>query len=559
MTMTTRIDHRGARRAPASGWWRLAPHRVTRAAPRFALTMTPLAFAALSLASPWARAQTAPAANGEVLPAVTVSGANDADATTEGSGSYAAKKATIGGKVAQSIKETPNSVSVLTRQQMDDQNVTTIQDALRYVTGVSSIDYGDGTAYFRARGSQLGIEFDGVPTLSGLQYQLQFDLAMYDRVEILRGPGGSIDGMGEPGGVVNLVRKRPQDQFHLATETQVDSFGSVRQMIDVTGPLNKDGTVRARGAGGRRRHAVHRPHAQQGSDGLRRARLGPHAAHDALALGRLSGLADFGHRLRRGRRAQQHAHRPHGPRAEFVHAELQPELELRVHLAAGRQRKPRASLRKRLAIVDDAVLSPRTLEGVLRVLRSRRDRRRTRAFRRSAPAHQLRLVRRGQQRIGPDPPVRADAHADHRRQLLGDDVERAVGLSGAHRSVWRRVQSLRSERRARRGRALHLRHQPSHRAVRRLCAGAHQARRPAHARARRARSLPAGPHAIDAAKRHRLDHERADQSPLPAVRGAAVGYRAVAHGLCELRALSRRTNGEHVFGRGPAAAFGRAV
>ena len=45
-------------------------------------------------------------------------------------------QATIGGKVAQSIKETPNSVSVLTRQQMDDQNVTTIQDALRYVTGV---------------------------------------------------------------------------------------------------------------------------------------------------------------------------------------------------------------------------------------------------------------------------------------------------------------------------------------------------------------------------------------------------------------------------------------
>jgi outer-membrane receptor for ferric coprogen and ferric-rhodotorulic acid len=220
--------------------------RVTRASPRFALAMTPLAFAALSLTSPWARAQNAQPANDDVLPAVTVSGTSDSDATTEGSGSYAAKKATIGGKVARSIKETPNSVSVLTRQQMDDQNVTTIQEALRYVTGVSSIDYGDGTAYFRARGSQLGIEFDGVPTLSGLQYQLQFDLAMYDRVEIMRGPAGSIDGMGEPGGVVNLVRKRPQDQFHLAAETQVDSFGSVRQMIDVTGPLNKDGTVRGR-------------------------------------------------------------------------------------------------------------------------------------------------------------------------------------------------------------------------------------------------------------------------------------------------------------------------
>ncbi|MDN7890069.1 TonB-dependent siderophore receptor [Burkholderia cepacia] len=227
--MTTRIDHPRARRVTTG--------RRSGA---------PLAFSALCLASSWANAQGSSAPVGGMLPALTVVGTKDADATTEGSGNYAAKWATIGGKVAQSIKETPNSVSVLTRERMDDQNITTIQQALRSVTGVSSIDYGDGTAYFRARGSQLGIEFDGVPTLSGLQYQLQFDLAMYDRVEILRGPAGSIDGMGEPGGVVNLVRKRPQDQFHLGTETQVDSFGSVRQMIDVTGPLNKDGTLRGR-------------------------------------------------------------------------------------------------------------------------------------------------------------------------------------------------------------------------------------------------------------------------------------------------------------------------
>ncbi len=161
-------------------------------------------------------------------------------------GTYASKDATVAGKTAQPIKEIPNSVSVLTRQQMDDQNVTTIQEALRYVTGVTSVDYGDGSAYFRARGSQLGIEFDGVPILSGLQYLPQFDLAMYDRVEVLRGAAGTIDGIGEPGGVVNLVRKRPQDQFHVSTETQVDTFGSVRQEVDVTGPLNKDGTVRGR-------------------------------------------------------------------------------------------------------------------------------------------------------------------------------------------------------------------------------------------------------------------------------------------------------------------------
>jgi outer-membrane receptor for ferric coprogen and ferric-rhodotorulic acid len=215
-------------------WLRFAPH------------ITPLALAMLGLASTHVRAQTVTAQTGDTLPEVSVVGSVPADATTEDTGTYATKHATVGSKIATPVKEMPNSISVLTRQQMDDQNLSTIQEALRYVTGVTSVDYGDGTAYFRARGSQLGIQFDGVSIVSGLQYLTQFDLAMYDRVEVLRGPAGVIDGAGEPGGVVNLVRKRPQDQFHLTTETQVDSFGSLRQTVDVTGPLNKDGSLRGR-------------------------------------------------------------------------------------------------------------------------------------------------------------------------------------------------------------------------------------------------------------------------------------------------------------------------
>ena len=208
---------------------------------------TPLALALWGVWSIHALAQSAAPVTpppAETLPTVTVNA--DADSTTEGSDSYVAKRATIGSRTDQSIQETPASVSVLTRDRMDDQDMTTIQEALRYVTGVSSIDYGDGTAYFRARGSELGIEFDGVSILSGLQFQPQFDLAMYDRVEVLRGPSGVMDGNGEPGGTVNLVRKRPQDQFHVSTETQIDTFGSVRQMVDVTGPLNADGSLRGR-------------------------------------------------------------------------------------------------------------------------------------------------------------------------------------------------------------------------------------------------------------------------------------------------------------------------
>jgi outer-membrane receptor for ferric coprogen and ferric-rhodotorulic acid len=246
-TMKITMDLSGTRRAGARS---------------FHSRLTPVAISLLAIWAGHARAQTAPATTtgttsattatstsgtDNVLPAVTVTSA--ADATTEGSGSYAASSATVAGGTPQPLQEIPSSVSVLTRQRMDDQNMTRIQDALLYVTGVESLNYGDGTAYYKARGNYLGIEFDGVSVVSGLQYQTQFDLAMYDRIEVFRGPEGVMTGAADPidaGGTVNLVRKRPQDTFHIATETQVDTFGSVRQMVDVTGPLNKDGSLRGR-------------------------------------------------------------------------------------------------------------------------------------------------------------------------------------------------------------------------------------------------------------------------------------------------------------------------
>ncbi|WP_144633616.1 TonB-dependent siderophore receptor [Bordetella genomosp. 13] len=212
-------------------------------------------------------------ATANTLPAVRVVGSALAEATTEGSGSYAATTATVG-KVPVPIRDIPASVSVLTRQQMDDMNVSTIQQGLRYVTGVGSTDYGDGTAYYRARGNQMGIEFDGVSIMNGLQYQQQFDMAMYDRVEVLRGPAGvTDDALGQPGGTVNLVRKRPQDEFHMAGETQAGTFGSLRQMVDVTGPLNEEGTLRGRAV-------VAGSNALQSVDGTRNKNLMVYGALD---------------------------------------------------------------------------------------------------------------------------------------------------------------------------------------------------------------------------------------------------------------------------------------
>lgn len=194
----------------------------------------------------------AQAGDNTMLPLVVVRATPELDATTEGGG-YAARAVTMFGNT-QSLKKIPSSVSVLTRQQMDDQNISSIDDAMRNTTGVSSIGYfgtgGAGNAsYFNSRGFPVNVALDGLSIINGIQYQPQFDMALYDRIEIFRGPSGLLSGQGDLGGSVNLVRKMPTDKFQFKSETSIGSWENYRQMIDVSGPLNKEGTLRGRVVG----------------------------------------------------------------------------------------------------------------------------------------------------------------------------------------------------------------------------------------------------------------------------------------------------------------------
>ncbi|GGI55022.1 TonB-dependent siderophore receptor [Oxalicibacterium solurbis] len=181
------------------------------------------------------------------LPAVNVTAT--LDATTEKSDSYAAHAVTVGTKTPQSLRETPFSVSVVTRQRLDDQNLTTIEDALKQTTGVT-IQRFDGAGNFntiQSRGFNIGsIQLDGIPISQDGNYATGFDTAIYDRVELLRGPAGLLQGAGEPGGTVNLARKRAQAQLGGSANLQYGSWDAQRAEIDVTGALNESGTVRGR-------------------------------------------------------------------------------------------------------------------------------------------------------------------------------------------------------------------------------------------------------------------------------------------------------------------------
>ena len=166
-------------------------------------------------------------------------------AQSEGTGNYRAQAATLG-KMALAPREIPQSVTVITRQRMDDQGMQTAWDAMTYATGVTAVSNDASQSQYHARGYALGVMYDGMPAYSGLSGYQQYDLVIYDRVEVQRGPAGLVQGSDNPSGVVNFVRKRAQDKKALNATVDMGSWDYYRATLDVTGPLNESGSVRAR-------------------------------------------------------------------------------------------------------------------------------------------------------------------------------------------------------------------------------------------------------------------------------------------------------------------------
>lgn len=180
------------------------------------------------------------------LPAQTVTGQHSDHVVTEGDNSYAAPAMTLG-KRTQTLQEIPQSVSVVTRQLLDDRAITSLGQAMELTPGITVQDTNSYERAYYSRGYKIeNIQFDGVPTQSGSGFLTQPDMAIYDRVEILRGPAGLFNGAGEPGGTVNLVRKRPTREFAVSGKLAAGSWSNYRGEFDLGGPLNDSGSVRGR-------------------------------------------------------------------------------------------------------------------------------------------------------------------------------------------------------------------------------------------------------------------------------------------------------------------------
>ncbi|WP_434625004.1 TonB-dependent siderophore receptor [Pseudomonas sp. Z1-29] len=182
------------------------------------------------------------------LGATTIN-AKQPEATTEGSNSYTSNAVTIG-KGTHTLKEIPQSITVMTRKQMDDQNLVSLKDAVNQTTGVVGLQGVGQGMILSSRGFQIDDwQYDGVPiprnTYSLGNWATQ-DLIFFDRLEILRGASGLLQGTGSPGGAVNLVRKRGQSAPTVTLTGKAGSWDHYGLQLDAGGPLNEAGNIRGR-------------------------------------------------------------------------------------------------------------------------------------------------------------------------------------------------------------------------------------------------------------------------------------------------------------------------
>lgn len=201
--------------------------------------------------------RTAPAAplrpQGEqTMSEVRVTAEAERSATTEHSGSYTTRQAGTATPLGLSLRETPQSVSVITRQRIEDQGLTQLTDVAQQTPGLTVAmggNAGSDSSPIYARGFTVETYMvDGVRLLdSGYTTRMQTnDMAMYDRVEVVRGASGLMNGMGTPGAAINLIRKRPTADFQARVHSEAGSWNHRRAEADVSGALNEARTVRGR-------------------------------------------------------------------------------------------------------------------------------------------------------------------------------------------------------------------------------------------------------------------------------------------------------------------------
>jgi iron complex outermembrane recepter protein len=179
---------------------------------------------------------------GNTLAPVIVKSKREDDSGTQG---YVARRSAAGAKTDTPVTEIPQSVSTVTREQMDAQAVQTIDGALRYVPGVTTQDNDLRFDQITIRGFQIDDAYlDGMRLMRTTWYATpRIDPYFLDRIDVVRGPVSVLYGQASPGGVVLMSSKLPTAYPFHEVQMQIGSDNRYQGMFDLSGPVDKNGTV----------------------------------------------------------------------------------------------------------------------------------------------------------------------------------------------------------------------------------------------------------------------------------------------------------------------------
>ncbi|MGA6134981.1 ferric-rhodotorulic acid/ferric-coprogen receptor FhuE [Acinetobacter dispersus] len=181
------------------------------------------------------------------LPTITVK----ADELEKEKTAYTVKKTTTAVPLGLSVKETPQSVSIITEQRIKDQGLTSLVDVAENVTGINAQRYETNRNSLHARGFQIdNYQIDGVPTRYEQPWssgETATSAVLFDRIEVVRGATGLMTGPGNPSAAINMIRKRATSTVPTGNlEVSGGSWNNYRVTGDISNSLNESGSLRGR-------------------------------------------------------------------------------------------------------------------------------------------------------------------------------------------------------------------------------------------------------------------------------------------------------------------------
>lgn len=159
---------------------------------------------------------------------------------------YKASSAEGATKLGLSLKETPQAVTVITQQQMNDFGLNDINAVLDSAAAVNVENVETDRVYYTSRGFELNnfqVDGLGLPLINSNTHG-RIDTALYERVEVIHGANGIMTGVGSPAATINMVRKRPTSETQVSIEGSLGSWSNKRLEVDASGKLTD--RIRAR-------------------------------------------------------------------------------------------------------------------------------------------------------------------------------------------------------------------------------------------------------------------------------------------------------------------------